>query len=243
FCSSHARTSRWNASSVGLSRKSIDRTLVPEAGVARQAARSLAPARSAAHPPGQPLPRQGDVAMMTLYHSPQSRSIRPKWMLKAPHDVKSISLQAGDQKKPEYLKLNPNGAVPTLVDGDLVLWESAAICQYLADKFPEKRLAPAVGTPERGKYYQWIHYAMSGLEPPAVTVFMHTMQLPEQERLPKLVEGAKTQLTAAIKVVDDALAGREWMLGSQFTAADVMVGSTLVWCQMMGLIDARYPNL
>jgi len=184
--------------------------------------------------------------MLTLYHSPQSRSIRPRWLIEelgVPCEVKRIDLTAGDQKKPEYLKLNPNGAVPTLVDGDLVLWESAAICQYLADKYPEKRLAPAVGTPERGKYYQWIHYAMSGIEPPAVTVFLHAMRLPEAERVPALVDGAKAQLGAVITVVDDALAGREWILGSQFSAADVMVGSTLVWCQMLGLIGDQYANV
>jgi glutathione S-transferase len=184
--------------------------------------------------------------MLTLYHSPQSRSIRPRWLLEelgVPFEVKLVSLTDNDQKKPEYLKLNPNGAVPTLVDGDLVLWESAAICQYLADKYPEKRLAPPVGTPERGKYYQWIQYAMSGIEPPAVTIFMHTMRLPETERVPALVDVAKTQLGGVIKIVDDALAGREWMLGSQFTAADVMVGSTLVWCQMMGMIGDRDANV
>jgi glutathione S-transferase len=183
--------------------------------------------------------------MLTLYHSPQSRSIRPRWLLEelgVPYEVKVLSLADGDQKKPEYLKLNPNGAVPTLADGDLVLWESAAICQYLADKFPDKRLAPSVGTPERGKYYQWIHYAMCGIEPPAVAIFMHTIRLPEAERVPTVVEGAKQQLAAALKVVDDAVAGREWILGSQFTAADVMVGSTLAWCQMMGMMGDQVPN-
>jgi glutathione S-transferase len=183
--------------------------------------------------------------MLTLYHSPQSRSIRPRWLLEeigAPYEVKTISLADGDQKKADYLKLNPNGAVPTLVDGDLVLWESAAICQYLADKFPDKRLAPPVGTPERGKYYQWIHYAMSGLEPAAVTIFMHTIQRPEADRVPALVNEAKERLSAAVKVVDDAVAGREWILGSQFTAADVMVGSTLAWCQMMGMLGDQTPN-
>ena len=153
-----------------------------------------------------------------------------------------LNLAQGDQKKPDYLKLNPNGSVPTLVDGDLVLWESAAICQYLADKFPDKRLAPPVGPPERGKYYQWIHYAMSGLEPAAVTIFLHTIQRPEADRVPALVNEAKQQLGAAIKVVDGALTGREWMLGSQFTAADVMVGSTLAWCQMMGMLGDGSPN-
>ena len=183
--------------------------------------------------------------MLTLYHSPQSRSIRPRWLLEeigAPYEVKTLSLPDGDQKKPDYLKLNPNGAVPTLVDGDLVLWESAAICQYLADKFPDKRLAPPVGTPERGKYYQWIHYAMSGLEPAAVTIFQHTIQRPEADRVPALVNEAKQQLAAAVKVVDSAVAGREWILGSQFTAADVMVGSTLAWCQLMGMLGDQSPN-
>ena len=183
--------------------------------------------------------------MLTLYHSPQSRSIRPRWLLEeigAPYEVKLIRLEAGDQKSPEYLKLNPNGTVPTLVDGDLVLWESAAICQYLADKFPERGLAPAVGTPERGAYYQWIHYAMSTLEPPAITIFLHTVRLPETDRVPQLVDAARIQLAAAVTVVNDALAGREWMLGSQFTAADVMVGSTLWWAQLMGLIGEQHPN-
>lgn len=184
--------------------------------------------------------------MITLYHAPQSRSGRPRWMLEeigAPYEVKRLDLQAGDQKKPEYLKLNPNGAVPTLVDGDLVLFESAAICQYLADKFPEKRLAPPVGTPERGKYYQWVHYAMSGLEPPAVTIFLHTVFLPEAQRLTQLVDEAKQQIAAAVQVLDDALAGREWILGDQFSGADVMIGSTLMWCQMMGMVDPTKQNV
>src|SRR5262249_41851135 len=184
--------------------------------------------------------------MLTLYHSPQSRSIRPRWLLEeigAPYEVKTVSLADGDQKKPEYLKLNPNGAVPTLVDGDLVLFESAAICQYLADKFPEKKLAPAVGTPARGLYYQWVHYAMSGLEPPAVTIFLHTAIKPEARRIPPLVTEARAQLGAALKVVNAALAGRDYILGKEFTAADVMVGSTLNWCQMMGMIDGGVGNI
>lgn len=183
---------------------------------------------------------------MKLYHAPQSRSGRPRWMLEelgVPYEVERLSLQALDQKKPEYLKLNPNGAVPTLTDGDLVLWESGAIVQYLADKYPEKNLAPKVGTPERGKYYQWVHYAMSGLEPPAVTIFQHTVFLPEDQRVPQLVETAREQLAAAVKVVDDALAGRDYILGPTFTAADVMVGSTLVWCQMMGMVGTDRPNV
>jgi glutathione S-transferase len=184
--------------------------------------------------------------MMKLYHSAQSRSIRPRWLLEEigePFEIVRINLQAGEQKKPEYLKINPNGTVPALVDGDLALFESGAICQYLADKFPEKKLAPAVGTPARALYYQWIHYAMSGIEPPAITIFMHTMMKPEAERVPALVTEARGQLAAAVKVVDAALAGREHICGGGFTAADVMLGSTLNWCQMMGIVSGEVPNV
>jgi len=184
--------------------------------------------------------------MMKLYYSAQSRAVRPRWLLEeigAPYELVRINLTAGEQKKPEYLAINPNGAVPTLVDGDLVLYESAAICQYLTDKFPEKKLAPAVGTPARGLYYQWIHYAMSALEPPAVTLFMQTMRKPEAERDAKVIAEAQTQLAAALKVVDAALEGRDYMLGKEFTTADVMVGSTVAWCQMLGAVGPGTKNL
>src|SRR5712691_10913375 len=138
--------------------------------------------------------------MMKLYYSPQSRAVRPRWMLEEigePYELARLQLGT-DNKKPEYLKINPNGAVPTLVDGDLVLFESAAICQYLADRHPEKRLAPPAGGPARGLYYQWIHYAMSALEPPLVTIFLHTtgtpMGRPQLERIPQLVPEARAQL-------------------------------------------------
>jgi glutathione S-transferase len=183
--------------------------------------------------------------MLKLYYSAQSRAMRPRWLLEeigAPYELVRLDLQKGEQKSPEYLKVNPNGAVPALQDGDLTMWESAAICQYLADKFPDKRLAPPVGTPARGLYYQWIHFAMSGLEPPLVAIFLHTINRPEAERIPKVVEEARQQLAGAMKVVEQALAGRTHILGEDFTAADVMIGSTLVWARMMGILSGDYPT-
>ncbi len=182
--------------------------------------------------------------MLKLYYAAQSRAVRPRWMLEelgAPYELVRLTLSAGDQRKPEYLAVNPNGTVPTLVDGDLTLFESAAIVQYLADKFPDKRLAPPLGTPARGLYYQWIHYAMCGLEPPAVAIFVHTMMKPEAERLPAVVAEGKQQLAKALAVVDRALAGRSYILGSEFSAADVMIGSTLAWVQMMSLLGGDLP--
>jgi len=184
--------------------------------------------------------------MLKLYHANQTRSVRPRWLLEeigAPYEVTHLNLVAAEHKQPEYLKINPNGTVPALVDDDLTLFESAAICQHLADKFPAARLAPPVGTPARGLYYQWIHFAMSGLEPSLVTLFEQTVQKPEAERIPALVGPAKAQLGAALAILERALAGRTFILGSEFTAADVMLGSTLVWAQMMGHLGAELPSV
>jgi glutathione S-transferase len=170
--------------------------------------------------------------------------VRPRWLLEevgAPYELVRLSLQAGDNKKPEFLKINPNGAVPALVDGDVKLFESAAICEYLADKFPEKRFAPPVGTAARGYYYQWIHFAMSAIEPPLLTIFLHTVMKPEAERIPEIVGPAREQLRAALTVLDHALGGRTVLVGNDLTAADVMVASTLAWAQMIGLLDAGIP--
>ncbi len=137
--------------------------------------------------------------------------------------------------------------MPTLVDGDLVVYESAAIVQYLADVFPEKRLAPAVGTAERGKYYQWMHYATSTIEPPAVTVFLHTtgtpIGKPHHQRIPQLVPEASAQLANAVKVVDDALSGKNYVVGDDFSGADVMIGSMLGWCMMLGMVPENAKNV
>jgi glutathione S-transferase len=180
--------------------------------------------------------------MLKLYHSPQSRSVRPRWLLEeigAPYELVKLDFHKGEHKTPAYMKVHPHGAVPALVDGDLQLFESAAICAYLADKFPEKRLAPPLGTPARGLYYQWMVYAIATLEPPVIDVFMHAAMLPETERKPAVLEAARKKFADVATVLEQALGTRPFLLGEQFTAADVMIGSTLGWAQMLGLLEGR----
>ncbi len=182
---------------------------------------------------------------MKLYHSSQSRSVRPKWLLEelgVPYEIVRLDLKAGEHKRPGYLKIHPHGAVPALVDGDLAMYESAAICMYLADKFPEKRLAPPVGTPARGLYYQWMVYCMATLEPPVLDVFLNTIQLPEAERSAARAEAGRKNFATVADVLSAALTGKTYLLGEQFSAADVMIGSTLGWSQFMGLL-ANHPAL
>jgi glutathione S-transferase len=180
--------------------------------------------------------------MLKLYHSPQSRSVRARWLLEelgVPYELATLDLRKGEQKAPAYMKVHPHGAVPALVDGDLQLFESAAICAYLADKFPEKRLAPPLGTAARGLYYQWMVYAIATVEPPVIDVFMHTAMLPETERKPAVIEAARKKFADVATVLEQALGTRPFLLGDQFTAADVMIGSTLGWAQMLGLLEGR----
>ncbi|MBI3767409.1 MAG: glutathione S-transferase family protein [Deltaproteobacteria bacterium] len=177
---------------------------------------------------------------MKLYYCPQTRAGRPRWLLEEigePYELVRIDLTKGEHKKPDYLKIHPHGAVPALIDGDLALFESAAICMHLADKYPQKRLAPEVGTPARGLYYQWMLYSMATLEPPVLAVFLNTIMLPEAERSAAAVEKGKTQFADVARVLSNALAGRSFLLGEQFSAADVMIGSTLGWAGMMGLLN------
>jgi glutathione S-transferase len=182
---------------------------------------------------------------MKLYHSPRSRSVRPRWLLEeigAPYELVTLDISKGEQKTAEYMKIHPHGAVPSLVDGDLALFESAAICMYLADKFPEKRLAPAVGTPARGLYYQWMVYSIATLEPPVLQVFLNTAMLPEAQRSAAAADEGRTKFADVARVLSQALSSRTFLLGEQFSAADVMIGSTLGWAQLMGLLEGQ-PTL
>jgi len=183
--------------------------------------------------------------MVKLYHASQSRSTRPRWLLEeigAPYDLVRLDMKQQDHKTPDYLRIHPHGQLPALVDGDVTLIESAAICLYLADKFPDAELAPPIGTPARGRYYQWVVYTMATLEPPVLQVFLNTVQLPEAERSAAVANAGRAQFAEVARVLGDALGGRPYLLGEAFSAADVMVGSTLAWSSFMGLLDG-FPIL
>lgn len=182
---------------------------------------------------------------MKLYHLQNTRSVRPRWLLEelgVPYECVRVELWSGAGETPEYLAVHPLGAVPALEDGDLRLHESGAICAYLADKYPEKGFAPPLGTPERACYYQWLFYAVGTLEGPVMDYYAATVHTPEAERVPADVDGARRRFEEAAEVLERHMQGREWLLGAQFTAADVMTISIIAWARMMGLL-AGFPAL
>jgi glutathione S-transferase len=179
--------------------------------------------------------------MIRLYHFPQTTADRVRWLLaemRVPFEPVLVDLMSGEHKRAEYLKINPNGLVPTLVDGDAVVFESSAILFYLTDKFGAG-LAPAPGTAERAAYYQWTVFASTSVDPPAFQVMLHSVLLPEDRRDAAVCEDQRRRFAEAASVVERGLGERAYLVGDRFTTADVMMASALYRGQTLGLLAER----
>jgi glutathione S-transferase len=173
---------------------------------------------------------------LTLYHAVPSRSGIVRWMLEElgePYEVVVIDLKQGDQRKPDFLAMNPMGKVPVLRQGDVIVTEAAAICAYLADEFPGSGLNVSAGDPRRAAYLRWLFFAPGCLEP-ALTDRAYPRQGEPQRGM--LGYG---DYETVLDVIDKAVRSGPYLLGEQFTAADVVLGSTLRWGMMFGLIAER----
>lgn len=183
--------------------------------------------------------------MLTIYGCVNTRSTRVLWALEeagAAYHYVAVDLRAGAAQQPDYLALNPGGKVPTLVDGDFILTESAAICSYIGDQFPASRLTPPAGSPQRAHYDQWCFFALSELEQALWTLSKHTFALPEARRVPAVLDTARWEFARAAKVLAKGLSAREWIVGDHFTVADLLIGQTLAWAQASKL-PLEHANL
>ena len=171
---------------------------------------------------------------MDLYGIANSRTRRCLWALEEaalPFDFHPVDFGAGEHRSPAYLKMNPNGKVPVLKDGDLFLFESAAICNYVGEKVPDKHLVPLSGTVERALYDQWMFFVIGELEQPLWNIGKHKFALPKEWRRPEMFDVAAYEWTVAAGVLASQLEARETILPGQFTMADVMIGHTLSWAR------------
>jgi glutathione S-transferase len=181
---------------------------------------------------------------MKLYGFGPTRSLRALWGLKeldADFEFVPVNLAAGDHRRPGFLRLNPAGKVPVLVDGDLVLTESAAIVMYLADKYRDKGLLPA-GLRERGQAYRWVMFAVTELEQPLWRIARHTFLYPEAKRLPQDITLAREEFVAMAAILDCHMEGRQFIVGDGITIADCVTAYLIDWANEQRLID-DYPQL
>ena len=159
---------------------------------------------------------QHDVSEFVLFHNPMSRARIAHWMLEevgARYTVRLLNFEKGEHKSPEFLAINPMGKLPTLLHGDAVVTETAAICAYLADAFPAAGLAPLAGERDRGPYLRWLFFAAGCVEPAVVD---RMMTRPEVERRSALGYGSFDDVFRTLRGVLD---GGDFLLGERFTAA------------------------
>jgi glutathione S-transferase len=182
--------------------------------------------------------------MIKLYGVPQSRAFRPLWML---HELglefENVPTHfVGGTRTAEFLKLNPNGHIPVLVDEDTVLWESLAINLYLARRYGAGTLWPAT-VEDEGRTFQWSFWAMTEVEPHLLPVLMHRRALPKEQRKPDIADAAEARLAAPLGVLDGALRNRHYLLGDAFSAVDLNVASVLSWAPVSGVDLGKTPQL
>jgi glutathione S-transferase len=182
--------------------------------------------------------------MLQLYGNSRSRAIRCLWMLEEvgrPYRLVEKTTRADDLQTAEYLRLNPNARIPTLVDGDLVLWESMAINLYLAQKYdgPMHCAGPEV----LGIAAQWSFWTMLEIEHLLLHLLEHRALLVEFSRDASAIERNELLLKKPLGVLNNALAGRGYLAGNSFTVADLNVAGILVWAKMARLDLSAYPEL
>jgi len=176
---------------------------------------------------------------MKLFWAPQTRSTRAIWMLEeagVDYELKLVDIRAEDRRdSDEFLAASPMGKVPALVDGDAIMSESAAICIYLADRYGAGTLAPATDDPRRGKFLYWTMYTPAVVEPAMSEKFNDV----ESNR----GRSGWGDFALMIETWANELDGRDWILGEQFTAADVMLGSSAVFLRMFNMLpDSQALN-
>jgi glutathione S-transferase len=177
------------------------------------------------------------ASRFVLHHHPQSRAQRIRWLLEeagAPFEIVAHDLQAGTHKRPDFLKLNPDGKLPTLIDRgpdgtwSTVVTESAAIVVHVADAVPGAGLAPGVADPRRGAYLNWIAYVSAAVEPALADAVW-----PRAQAAPASAVGWPPYEKAVDRIAA-ALDASPYLTGADFTAADLMVGSMLDWVRGWG---------
>lgn len=172
--------------------------------------------------------------MIKLYGSPKSRAFRCLWTLEElelEYENIAVDMRAGEHLSPEFKKLNPLSRVPVLQDDKITLFESAAICSYLAEQLPHRKLIPAVGTVERAHFYQWVSFITTELEQGLWTMGKHKFALPEEQRVPQMLEVGAWEFARAAKAMEAMVGDRQYLVGDHFTVADILAVHTLMWAK------------
>jgi len=183
--------------------------------------------------------------VLKLHFAPNSRAGRIVWLLEElglEYEINKMAFHPKDLKSEEHRRRHPLGRVPVLEDGDVSIYESGAIVEYVMARYGDGGLKPAVDAPEFPEYLQWFHYCEGMVMPPINTIIVHTMLLPPERRNEETLGQAQRLLARAVAPVDAALEGREYLIGD-FSAADIMLGHSLFMANRLGQVGEDMTHL
>lgn len=181
---------------------------------------------------------------MKVYFAPNSRAVRTVWLLEEiglPYELERFTLGQREMRGPEYTRINPNGRVPTLVDGDTTISESTAIAQYLGAKYAP-HLIRGPEAPGFALYLQWLHYAEGMIMPPINNYVVETVLLPPDRRNPEMAARAVKLLNRVLEAAEAHMAGRAF-IADDFTVADTITGHAVIMSRRLGADFGNFPNL
>jgi len=169
--------------------------------------------------------------MIKLYGAPPTRALRVIWLLNElglKYEMRSINILAGETKGEEFRALNPASKVPVLVDGGIVLTESAAIQLYLAERDAEAKFIPA-SVEDRAQMYRWMFFLVTEIEQPLWRIARHTVLYPEEKRLPQDIDLARQEGRGIVAVLERHMTERQFIVGDRLSVADFNAAYTLDW--------------
>lgn len=182
---------------------------------------------------------------LILHFAPNSRASRINWLLEElelPYELNRMDFHPKDLKSDEHRERHPLGRVPVLEDGDVSIYESGAIVDYILERHKNGGLKPSVDSPDFPAYLQWFHYCEGMVMPPINTIVVHTLLLPPERQDETVREQAKRLLAKAWGPVNETLDGKEYLIGD-FSGADIMLGHAAFMSNRLGCISDEMPNL
>ena len=183
--------------------------------------------------------------MLKLHFAPNSRAGRIVWLLEElelPYDLNRMDFSPKDLKSDEHRARHPLGRVPVLDDGDISIFESGAIVEYVVERHKNGGLKPAVDSPMFPEYLQWFHYCEGMVMPPINTIVVQTILLPPERRDETALGQAQRLLTRALAPIEEALTGRDYLIGD-FSAADIMLGHAVFMSNRSGCVTDEMTNI
>ena len=182
---------------------------------------------------------------MKIHHASNTRSVRAIWLMEElglPYDVEKYKLGDPAMRSPDYLKVHPMGRVPALEDGDVTIFESGAIVEYVLSRHGGGRMRPSTDSADFPLYLQWLHYAEGMIMPPVNTIVVETILLPPERRNDENVNRATKLLSRMLQAVDAHMEGREYIAG-EFSGADIMTGHACTVSKRLGADVSDKPNV